>query len=59
MRWYAYFREAVADNSNEADWRVRRVVVHNYLVDDTLDVSEPWQNDSGLMQVRCCARAGI
>lgn len=51
LRWFGYFREAVVPDGSPEEQRVRRVVVHYYLVDNTLDVSEPRQDDSGIMQV--------
>ena len=52
LRWFAFFREAVVDGCQPDQKRVRRVAVHYYLVDDTLDVCEPHQGDSGIMQAR-------
>ena len=59
LRWFAYFRESVGDACVPDQQRVRRVAIHYYLVDDTLDVCEPHQGDSGIMQARrrCSARA--
>ncbi len=51
LRWFGYFRERVTDGAGEVGLRVRRVVVHYYQEDDSLDVSEPRQDNSGLMQV--------
>ena len=51
LRWFGYFRERVTDGTGEVGLRVRRVVVHYYQEDDSLDVSEPRQDNSGLMQV--------
>ena len=50
LRWFAYFREPVVDACEPEQQRVRRVAIHYYLVDDTLDVCEPHQSDSGIMQ---------
>ena len=50
LRWYGYFREAVPESPKET-YRVRRVVFHYYLVDDTMDVEEPRQLNSGIDQV--------
>ncbi len=50
LRWFAYFRESVGDTCGPDQQRVRRVAIHYYLVDDTLDVCEPHQGDSGIMQ---------
>ena len=51
LRWYGYFKEAVPESPRETH-RVRRVVFHFYLVDDTMDVEEPRQLNSGIDQVR-------
>ena len=50
LRWYGYFKEAVPESARET-YRVRRVVLHYYLVDDTMDVEEPKQLNSGIDQV--------
>ena len=50
LRWYGYFKEAVPESPRETH-RVRRVVFHYYLVDDTMDVEEPRQLNSGIDQV--------
>ncbi len=50
LRWYGYFKEAVPESPRET-YRVRRVVLHYYLVDDTMDVEEPKQLNSGIDQV--------
>ena len=50
MRWYGYFKEAVPESPRET-YRVRRIVLHYYLVDDTMDVEEPRQLNSGIDQV--------
>lgn len=51
LRWFGYFREQVTDSKGEADMRVRRIVVHFYLENDTVDICEPRQDNSGLLQV--------
>ena len=50
FRWHGYFKEAVPESPIET-YRVRRVVIHYYLVDDTIDVEEPKQLNSGIDQV--------
>ena len=50
LRWYGYFKETVSESPRET-YRVRRVVFHYYLVDDTMDVEEPRQLNSGIDQV--------
>ena len=59
LRWFAYFRESVGDACAPDQQRVRRVAIHYYLVDDTLDVCEPHQGDSGIMQARQCSSARV
>eukprot|EP00879_Flechtneria_rotunda_P003529 GHRR01003761.1.p1 GENE.GHRR01003761.1~~GHRR01003761.1.p1 ORF type:complete len:637 (+),score=222.63 GHRR01003761.1:163-2073(+) len=49
LRFYGYFREAVTE-SNIENHRVRRVVVLYYLADDTMQVIEPKQDNSGIQQ---------
>jgi len=51
LRWYGYFKEGVPQSPRET-YRVRRIVFHYYLVDDTMDVEEPKQLNSGIDQVR-------
>jgi hypothetical protein len=51
LRFFGYFQEHVTDTPNENS-RIRRVVFMYYLADDTLQVSEPKQDNSGLPQVR-------
>ena len=50
LRWYGYFKETVPESPRET-YRVRRVVFRYYLVDDTMDVEEPRQLNSGIDQV--------
>ncbi|WIA37576.1 hypothetical protein OEZ86_014482 [Tetradesmus obliquus] len=49
LRFFGYFQEAVTE-SNIENHRVRRVVVLYYLADDTLQVTEPKQDNSGIPQ---------
>ncbi len=51
LRWFGYFREQVSDSTGEEDRRVRHIAVHYYLEDDTVDICEPRQDNSGLLQV--------
>jgi hypothetical protein len=51
LRFFGYFQEAVTE-SNIENHRVRRVVLLYYLADDTLQVTEPKQDNSGIPQVR-------
>lgn len=41
----------MTDSAGEAEQRVRRIVVHFYLENDTVDICEPKQDNSGLLQV--------
>lgn len=50
LRFYGYFQESVVE-SNIENHRVRRVVLLYYLADDTLQVTEPKQDNSGIPQV--------
>ena len=49
LRFYAYFQESVAESNLEAH-RVRNLIINYYLDDNTLSVSEPRQNNSGIPQ---------
>lgn len=51
LRWFGYFKENVHDNPEER-LRIRRINIHYYLEDDTLDVTEPKQENSGILQAR-------
>ena len=51
LRWFGYFREKVTDSAGEAEQRLRRIVLHFYLENDTVDICEPKQDNSGLLQV--------
>lgn len=51
LRWFGYYKESIP-NSPVENFRVRRVVIHYYLDNDTLDVVEPKERNSGLPQVR-------
>ncbi len=50
LRYFGYFQEAVND-SREENWRVRKVVIFLYLEDDSMQVTEPPEPNSGLPQV--------
>ncbi len=50
LRWFGYFKEAVEESALE-NWRVRRVTLLFYLEDDTCQVTEPKEDNSGLPQV--------
>lgn len=50
LRWFGYFTEEVPDSRIE-NCRIRKVVIRYYLDNDTLDVLEPRQTNSGIDQV--------
>lgn len=50
LRFYGYFQEAVTE-SNIENHRVRKVVLYYYLADDSIQVAEPKQDNSGIPQV--------
>jgi len=50
LRWFGYFREAVTESAKE-QYRIRRITILYYLEDDTLEVTEPKQENSGILQV--------
>ena len=57
LRWYGYFCEMVALSAIET-YRIRHVTMHFYLSDDTLEVVEPREENSGMSQVcSCCSAA--
>jgi len=49
LRFQGYFKEAVVETNLE-NYRVRKVVVYFYLEDDTVQITEPRQDNSGLPQ---------
>lgn len=49
LRFFGYFKETVVE-SNLENYRVRQCVVLYYLEDDTLQVNEPREDNSGLPQ---------
>eukprot|EP00944_MAST-04C_sp_MAST-4C-sp1_P000502 g502.t1 len=49
LRWYGYYREAIEESQVERE-RLRLVTFMYYLIDDTLEVVEPKQTNSGLSQ---------
>ena len=54
LRWYGYFKEAVTESAVE-NFRVRKVVIFFYLEDNSCQVVEPKEDNSGLPQVLPCA----
>ena len=49
MRFYAYFQEAVHEKAEE-QYRIRHCIILFYLEDDTIQVNEPRQENSGIPQ---------
>ncbi|KAJ3334492.1 EF-hand domain-containing member C2 [Gonapodya sp. JEL0774] len=49
LRFYGFFQEAVQERREEQH-RIRKVNIYFYLEDDTIQVTEPRANNSGLMQ---------
>jgi hypothetical protein len=49
LRFNGYFKEAVVETNLE-NYRVRKVVIYYYLEDDTVQVTEPRQDNSGIPQ---------
>ena len=49
LRFYAYFQEAVHEKRVE-QFRIRRSIILFYLEDDTIQVNEPRQENSGVPQ---------
>lgn len=56
LRWYGYFKEAVTESAVE-NYRVRKVVIFFYLEDNSCQVVEPKEDNSGLPQVLPCPLA--
>jgi len=49
LRFNGYFKEAVIETNLE-NYRVRKVVIYYYLEDDTMQITEPRQDNSGIPQ---------
>ncbi|KAL9652806.1 hypothetical protein ABK040_010838 [Willaertia magna] len=49
LRFYAYFKEGVHESPVEQS-RIRKCVIFYYLEDDTMHISEPKQDNSGIPQ---------
>ena len=49
LRWFGYYTEEVPDSRIE-NVRIRKVVIRYYLENDTMDVLEPRQTNSGMDQ---------
>ena len=51
LRWFGYYKEGIPESRLE-NHRIRKVVIHYYLDNDTQDVVEPKEPNSGLPQVQ-------
>jgi hypothetical protein len=49
LRWYGFYREAVDESQVEQE-RIRKICLLYYLEDDTIELTEPRQTNSGLPQ---------
>lgn len=49
LRFFGYFKEAVVETNLE-NYRVRKVNIYYYLEDDTCQINEPRQDNSGIPQ---------
>lgn len=49
LRWYGFYREAVDESQVEQE-RIRKVSILYYLEDDTMELAEPRETNSGLPQ---------
>jgi len=49
LRFFGYFKEAVPE-SNMENYRVRRAIIYYYLEDDTMHITEPRIDNSGIPQ---------
>lgn len=58
LRFYAYSVEQVSDSQAEAD-RVRKFTLYYYLENDTIQVSETRQSNSGLTGGKWCQRSKV
>lgn len=55
LRWFGYYTEEVPDSRIE-NVRIRKVVIRYYLENDTMDVLEPRQTNSGMDQASLAGR---
>ena len=58
LRFYAYFQEAVHERAEE-QFRVRRCTIYFYLEDDTIQVNESQQVNSGIPQGKYSWAEGV
>ena len=49
MRYFGWFKEIITERREEK-WRVRKCVLYYYLEDDTIHISEPRVDNSGIPQ---------
>jgi hypothetical protein len=49
LRFYGFFKEMVQSDARET-WRIRKCVIHFYLEDDSIHISEPVVENSGIPQ---------
>lgn len=49
MRYFGWFKEIITERREEK-WRVRKCVLYYYLEDDTIHISEPKVDNSGIPQ---------
>jgi hypothetical protein len=54
LRYYGHFQEAVLLSAIET-YRIRHITFHFFLSDDTLEIVEPKEENSGIMQA-CLAK---
>jgi EF-hand domain-containing protein 1 len=58
LRWYGFYREAVDESQVEQE-RIRKVQLLYYLEDDTIELTEPRETNSGLPQGNLIKRHAI
>ena len=58
LRWYGFYREAVDESQVEQE-RIRKISLLYYLEDDTIELTEPRQTNSGLPQGNLVRRHNI
>ena len=58
LRWYGFFREALSESQVEQE-RLRKVAILYYLEDDTMELTEPRETNSGLPQGNFVRRHAI
>ncbi len=58
LRFFLYYTEPVSESPLES-WRVRKVVLLYYRADDTVQMTEPRESNSGMMQGQFLRRVAI